>query len=181
MFLGNVIGRKEKNITDDDEDKRKIMQKKYRRGRQITYADIKVAFMMIHYDTSHHAIELLRKYLLLIEVRAAKLGGEKEMVQKSATITHHVLSCILSNQLRRNIIRWYFYKNVFDFNQSNLSFFPAQAGEMGLIADYVNKSIDLTISQLYMQEDKVVKTAISYDEEVKLISNYYKENQSQLS
>ena len=173
MFLGNVIGRKEKNIRDDDEGQRKKMQKNYRRGRQITYADIKVAFMMIHYDTSHHAIELLRKYLLLIEVRAAKFGGEKEMVQKSATITHHVLSCILSNQLRRNIIRWYFYKKVFDFNQSNLSFFPAQAGEMGLIADYVNKSIDLTISQLYM--DKVVKTAISYDEEVKLISNYYKE------
>jgi hypothetical protein len=176
MFLGNVIGRKEKNIRDDDEGQRKKMQKSYRRGRQITYADIKVAFMMIHYDTSHHAIELLRKYLLLIEVRAAKHGGEKDTVKKSATITHHVLSCILSNQLRRNIIRWYFYKNVFDFNQSNLSFFPAQAGEMGLIADYVNKSIDLTISQLYMKKpDNVVKTTISYDEEVKLISNYYKE------
>ncbi|NDB83811.1 MAG: AAA family ATPase, partial [Alphaproteobacteria bacterium] len=175
IFLKNVIDRKENNITDTDLIKQNQLRKDYKKGRQITYADMKVAFMMIHYDTSHHGIELLRKYLLLIEVRSKKPNPESPLT-KSATIVHHVLSCLMSTPLRRNIIRWYFYKNVFDFNQSNLSFFPAQAGEMGLIADYVNKSIDLKISEgMSDNNNKIIKTSITYKEECDLFNEYYKE------
>lgn len=171
MFLKNVIDRKEKNISDNDKEKEKKMRSIYRRGRQITYADIKVSFFMLHYDTSYSAIELLRKYLLLIQAKDVK--QKSKPITKSATITHHVLTCVLGKQLRRNIIRWYFYKTIFDFNQSNLSFFPAQAGEMGLIADYVNKSIDLKITQETLSNR--IKTHIDQREETNLFNEYYKE------
>lgn len=175
IFLKNVIDRKENNITDENKETQKLLRKDYKKGRQITYADMKLAFMMIHYDTSHYGIELLRKYLLLIEVRSKKPNSDSPLT-KSATIIHHVLTCLMSTPLRRNIIRWYFYKNVFDFNQSNLSFFPAQAGEMGLIADYVNKSIDLKISEgMSDMTNKIVKTSITYKEECDLFNEYYKE------
>jgi hypothetical protein len=69
-------------------------------------------------------------------------------------------------------MRWYFYDKVFKFNESNLSFFPAQAGEMGLVADITNKSIELKIvSEKASGQNKL---HIGLNEEMDLFREYYK-------
>ena len=126
-------------------------KQEFRRAKQILYTGIKPAFLMFHYDTSFSAFEILRKYLLLYEIRKRQFeAGEytKSTPTHSFTITNHVLTCLLSSLVRRNIIRYYFYAKVFNFKAQNLSLFPAQAGEMGLVADMVNRKIEVAMNDL---------------------------------
>jgi hypothetical protein len=127
----------------DDIDDTKAKIKSLTKRKQTYYNVMKPTFMMFHMDTTYGAIELLRKYLLIIKLR--ELEDIKFDEIYSYTIVTHVLICLLQTQLQRNLIRRHFYAELFNFEDANLSFFKAQAGEMGLISDACTKTIDARV------------------------------------
>ena len=132
-----------------------IVKKAVRRGKELFYLGMKSYVMMLHFDISIPAIEILRKHILLFETQKNLIGQENVLngtsknnnfEVNSYTILLEVLVSIFSNKIRSHIYRRHFYKQVFNFDVPNLSFFPAQAGEMGLIA---NKSLFYTETDTY--------------------------------
>lgn len=159
----------------------------YKRFRYLTV--MKPSFMMIHGDTSFHAIEILRKYLLSIQLRFALTAGAdgsttvaglngstaSTAVASSFNITHIYSYTILAQVLinlfqsdaesaRKQIFRRLFYEKVYNFSKSNMSYFPAQAGEMDNLADECLRSIGGSIS-----EDQLV---IGICKEADIINNF---------
>lgn len=161
----------------------------YKRFRYLTV--MKPSFMMIHGDTSFHAIEILRKYLLSIQLRFALTAGADgsttvaglngtavaatATVASSFNITHIYSYTILAQVLinlfqsdaesaRKQIFRRLFYEKVYNFSKSNMSYFPAQAGEMDNLADECLRSIGGSIS-----EDQLV---IGICKEADIINNF---------
>lgn len=131
------------------------------------YCVMKPTFMMFHMDTTYHAIELLRKYMIVQQFR---MKYTKETAIKldniySYTIVTQVLISLLDTQLRRNLLRRQFYGEVFQFEDANLSYFKAQAGEMGLIADACMNSIEAKV--------KDGSFTVAKDEEEKLMNDYF--------
>jgi hypothetical protein len=175
IFLNfNIVKRPVAAIIGKTPEETRALKDEYRQAKRELYIDLKPAFFMFHFDTANSAPELLRKYLLFIKIRGKKFqesGVPRTEVEYSDTIVNHVLTCILSNPLRRNILRYYFYKKVFEFDTQNLSFFPAQAGEMGLVADKVNKKIEVYVNEQRVLQKKV--TTITYEREVDLFNEYF--------
>ena len=161
----------------------------YKRFRYLTV--MKPSFMMIHGDTSFHAIEILRKYLLSIQLRFvltaaadgstsvanlnAGVATEAVAAASSFNITHiysyTVLAQVLINlfqsdaeSARKQIFRRLFYEKVYNFSKSNMSYFPAQAGEMDNLADECLRSIGGSIG-----EDQLV---IGVCKESDIINNF---------
>jgi hypothetical protein len=169
MFLNfNIIRRQVSSI------KRADVKEEYRRAKQIIYIGMKPAFLMFHFDTSYSAFEIMRKYLLLFEIRKKQfeLGNYgKPVPTHSYTIANHVLTNVICSPLRRNIIRLYFYKEVFGFEHQNLSWFPAQAGEMGLVADMVNRKIEVVMNEKKKNGER--QGFISIEQETDVFDTYF--------
>jgi hypothetical protein len=122
---------------------------------------IKPSFLMIHLDTAYDGINTLRKYLTIIQMRQVKITyTEAKELQKtftknldtiySWTILNHVLINLLGandDSVRKHLFRRIFYEEVFNFTGSNLSYFPAQAGEMENLADDCSKRIAPLLSE----------------------------------
>jgi hypothetical protein len=187
MFLRNIIDRQLsslKLLTRDEKlniERTKDLKAQTKISKQLFYLGIKPAFMMFHYDTSYNGVELLRKYLLLFEIIKSQEnpdGVKKEVPTHSYTITNHVLTCLLGKPLRRNILRYFFYDKAFKFKQQNLSFFPAQAGEMGLLADMTNKSVEIELSEKRGKLEN--QNFIHLNQEVLLFNNYFLEKGAEL-
>jgi hypothetical protein len=132
-----------------------VVKKAVRRGKELFYVGMKPYLMMLHFDISIPAIEILRKQILLFETQKNLIAQENALNGTSRnddfevysyTILLEVLVAIFSTKIRSHIYRRHFYKQVFNFDVPNLSFFPAQAGEMGLIA---NKSLFYTETDNY--------------------------------
>jgi hypothetical protein len=101
---------------------------------------MKPSFMMIHYDTTYNGINTLRKYLTIMKIRHAGNIGNIY----SWTILNHVFTNLLhdpDNSTRKQLFRRKFYEEVFHFVEPNLSYFPAQAGEMENLADDCAKKL----------------------------------------
>ena len=169
MFLNfNIIRRQVASV------KGKELQEQFRRAKQIIYIGMKPAFLLFHFDTSFSAFEILRKYLLLYAVRKQQFesgGYRKSVPTYSYTILNHVLNNVISSPLRRNIIRYYFYKEVFGFEQQNLSWFPAQAGEMGLVADMVNRKIEVVMNE--QKKRNIRQGYITIEQETDVFDTYF--------
>ena len=107
---------------------------------------MKPSIMMIHFDTTYDGINTLRKYLTVMSMRTEL--GELSKID-SWTILSHVFINLLADtagdekgtNLRRNLFKRIFFDVVFNFSEPNLSYFPAQAGEMENLADECSKSI----------------------------------------
>jgi len=87
----------------------------------------------------------------------------------SYTIINHVLTNLLNDDVisvRKHIFRRLFYKAVFNFEGSNMSFFPAQAGEMDNLADECSRSTATKIPE------NRSKPSVDICEEEKLINTY---------
>jgi hypothetical protein len=138
------------------------------------YCIMKPTFMMLHMDTSFPAVELLRKYLLMIQLRIQYEGDTTVTLDNvySYTIVTQVLICLLETQLQRNILRRHFYADVFSLEDVNLSLFKAQAGEMGLIADLCTKTIGAEAA-LRDASGKVLQKTVSIEEEMNLMNTYF--------
>ena len=86
----------------------------------------------------------------------------------SYTIINQVLTNLLNDDMtsvRRHIFRRLFYKAVFNFEGSNMSYFPAQAGEMDNLADECSRSLSTKIpadrskpSADICEEEKLINT-----------------------
>ena len=123
---------------------------------------LKPSFLLIHNDTTFSSINLLRRYLISIQTRIALLatGDHYETNLSSLNMgivdttdttnkislgnvySYNILAQVLinlfdtdSNSIRKPLFRRMFYKHVFNFQSNNLSYFPAQAGEMENLAD----------------------------------------------
>lgn len=139
------------------------------------YCVMKPTFMMFHMDTTYHAIELLRKYMIVQQFRM-KYTNEPEIKLNnvySYTIITQVLISLLDTQLRRNLLRRQFYGEVFQFEDANLSFFKAQAGEMGLIADACMNSIEAKVKSgsftVTKKEEEDLMNDYFYDKNIKCV------------
>ena len=142
---------------------------------------MKPSFMMIHGDTSFHAVDILRKYLLAIQLRLKLTSGldgltnEQNLDDGSFTsgtgkglhleqvYSYTILAQVLINlfdadskSCRKHIFRRLFYSKVFNFEKANMSFFPAQAGEMDNLADECVRSLGSEISANMGSKDKVI-------------------------
>jgi len=146
---------------------------------------MKPSFMMIHGDTSFHAVDILRKYLLSIQSRLQLTSGSKGMtniqnlddgkapIASSASsaselrleniYSYSILAQVLINlfdadskSARKHIFRRLFYSKVFNFEKANMSFFPAQAGEMDNLADECVRSLGAEISATMNVDGQVV-------------------------
>lgn len=175
MFLNfNIVRRQAASIRGPSPAETAELKKEFRRGKQIIYIGLKPAFLILHYDTSYSAFEILRKYLLLYQIRESQFKADptykKAVPTHSFTITNHILTCILSSPLRRNILRYYFYDKVFNFTPQNQSWFPAQAGEMGLVADMANKKIEVEMNE---KKKTNPQGYISIEQETDVFGTYY--------
>ena len=165
---------------------------------------MKPSFMMIHGDTSFHGIDILRKYLLAIQLRlqlTSDVDGLSSIdnldkgrlpssvrsnpepssnVDKSSKIrleyvySYTILAQVLINlfdsdskSARKQLFRRMFYSKVFNFEKANMSFFPAQAGEMDNLSDECVRSIGSEITA--DMENKIV---VGVCKETEVINNY---------
>jgi len=139
------------------------------------YCIMKPTFMMLHMDTSFPAVELLRKYLLMVQLRIQYEGDTDVEIDNvySYTIVTQVLICLLETQLQRNILRRHFYADVFSLEDANLSLFKAQAGEMGLIADLCTKTIGAEAALRDANAAGELQKTVSIEEEMNLMNTYF--------
>ena len=150
---------------------------KLKKYKYTFYSGFKMSMMMIHFGTEHTALELLRKYILTNEVRQRYRPIKYDV--ESCTIINHVLTCMLESELRRNIMRFIFYRKLFDLNKDsakimgNLSFFPAQAGEMELLADTCLRTIELSAKNLY--DVGRPKLFIDFESDADFFNGYFHE------
>lgn len=127
-------------------------------------AVMKPSFMMIHYDTTYNGINTLRKYLTVLKMRHNEVS---EVI--SWTILNHVFTNLLhddENPTRKQLFRRKFYEEVFHFVESNLSYFPAQAGEMENLADECAKKL--------MPKMDTTNTRVLTADEENVINDYCK-------
>jgi hypothetical protein len=149
IMLNNIIN-KRKNLFAEN----KTKENEFKLYRQSYYLCMKALMMMIHFDTStDNPFDLLRKYILLFDIMDRQysyyrdqIPSDKDDIKKlfefpkitqiySHTILIHILICCLPGSVRRNMMRIEFFNTVYGYDTPNLSYFPAQAGEMELLAD----------------------------------------------
>lgn len=139
------------------------------------YCVMKPTFMMFHMDTTYHAIELLRKYMIVQQFRMKYTNETTINLNNiySYTILTHVLMSLLDTQVRRNLLRRHFYGEVFQFEDANLSYFKAQAGEMELVADACMNSIEAKVHSdsftVKKQEEEELMNEYFYDKNIKCV------------
>lgn len=185
IFCVNVV---RKNIADEDRaidfEKKKKGEKKLSEDDQLmisrdakiakTFSNIcvlKPSIMMIHNDVSYNGFETLRKYLLILKERYP--NDDEFQGVYSWTIINHVLTNFLDfgdDSVRKHLLRRKFYEEVFNFSSPNLSFFPAQAGEMENLADECSQKIMAN-----------VHTKITADQELSLFDDYCKNKNLKLT
>lgn len=144
------------------------------------YYSMKLPLMMTHFDTSTTGIEVARKYLLIDSIRQRYMiapppigKGDEKREMYSLTIINQIFTCMLGSDLRRNIIRYHFYKGAMNFNVPNLSYFPAQAGEMELLNDAVLTAIDAVVSDNLTKG--ITSKYISFKEETTVWNQFFKD------
>jgi hypothetical protein len=165
MMLLNIINKRQ-NIFDIKDD-----LNEFKLYRQSFYMAMKPFMMMIHFDTSiDNPFDLLRKYILLFNIMDIQntyynTSISDENVKKlyqfpsitkiySHTILIHILICCLPTSIRRNMMRIEFFNTVFNFDSPNLSYFPAQAGEMELLADKCINNVEPIIDEIHKKTTK---------------------------
>jgi hypothetical protein len=152
----------------------------YKISKSHYYYSMKLPLMMAHFDTSTTGVEVARKYLLIDAIRQRYMtalppigkGAEKREMY-SLTIMNQIFTCMLESNLRRNILRYKFYKGAMNFNVPNLSYFPAQAGEMELLTDATMTLIDAIVSN-NLTKGKESKY-ISFNEETTFWNQFFKD------
>ena len=138
----------------------------FHQERMKFYIGLKPTLMMCHFQTNLKALEMLRKYLLLLVVK-----GENIETFESYTICTHALISMLHYRVSRNIFRRGFYREIYNFEGQNLSWFPAQSGEMELLADKCASTIERLENEKTPDERK---TSIHIsDEQQQLLFNEY--------
>ena len=191
--------KKAKNV-DLEKLKTQLLKSKYNRSVSSYYkfrylTVMKPSFLMIHNDTTYDAVEILRKYLISIQLRIwltnyqrlpkttinnLVAGKNKESAEENSSISldniysYTILAQILINLFesdtksgRKHLFRRLFYRDVFDFENQNLSFFPAQSGEMENLVDSCIMTVGSKIT-----DDIKQQVVIGICDEEKVLNSY---------